>query len=181
MCCGARRNSTCSLPHRAVSFSSGAALARRTSRHCTGVSTCPSSRRSIASSTDIPVVSISDAQRDPLPEAGWVATVTTDCRAPAGIPSGARAAISPSSAASPRRSGSIGPSRSRPPAAAVANCRQGRSRGSRPTSRARSALCSTTRWWSSSAKSAKSQKAEFLGGARRCSFRLTGPSRSGWS
>ncbi len=46
-----------------------------TSPRCTAGSICLSFRRSIAEFSDIPVVSISDAQRRPLPDAGWIGTV----------------------------------------------------------------------------------------------------------
>ena len=79
---------------------------------------------------DIPVVSISDAQRDPLPEARWVATVHHGLpERPAGISSGTRPL---SRLHRPHLSGEAGRSRHRHChrlRCAVTNCRQGGSGG----------------------------------------------------
>ena len=103
----------------------------------------------------MPLVSISDDQRQPLRRANWVATVHHGLprRLPGSTPPAAT--TSPSSAGSRRKSASI--ARSRSPAARACRCASPpRSiRADEAYLRARSSRCSTIRSSSSSARSAK--------------------------
>ena len=130
-----------------------------------------------------PLVSISDHQRRPLPDANWLATVPTACRSSfvsarrriAGLPRVPRPHRRPRNAPTVR-SGSRDARACRCKIAAKVD----------PVGRAllrtsRSRRCSTTRTSSSSARSTSEQKREVARRrARRCCSRSTGPSRSGW-
>ena len=80
------------IRRRCISTSTTALLAvqrasrRRSSPRCTGGSTCRSIRPLSARFRDVPAVSISDTQRQPLPQANWV---THDPSRPAGKPADA--------------------------------------------------------------------------------------------
>src|SRR5438034_18968 len=56
-------------------FRSAATCQFRTSRLCTGASTCPTWGPVFQRFRDVPVISISNAQRQPLPWANWQATI----------------------------------------------------------------------------------------------------------
>ena len=91
------------------------------------------------------------------------------------------AATSPSSAASRRRSGPTG--RSRSPSAPACRCKIAAKvdQADRALLRARrSSRCSTTRWSSSSARSATRRRRRSSAARWRCCSRSTGRSRSAW-
>ena len=74
---------------------------RRSSRRCTAGSTCRSINRCSTRSLHAPVVSISDAQRRPVPQAHWMRDrPSRPAGGPADAAAGASRPISPSSAAS---------------------------------------------------------------------------------
>ena len=137
----------------------------RTSRPCTAVSIFRSSA-AVTGVRDVPLVSISDAQRAPLPEADWIGTVHHGLPAStAAVPSGtgpiprvsrphlAREARGPRDRRLPRVR------------AAAPDRGEGGPGGPSLLRTRRSARSSTIRWSTSSARSARRQKGEFLGGA----------------
>jgi hypothetical protein len=129
-----------------------------------------------------PLVSVSDAQRAPLPGANWMATVHHGL--PAGLLPFSETPRSPalySSAGSARRSGWTGRSPS-PSAPACACGSPPRSTPSTaPTSRKRSRpCCATSRWSSSWARSGTRRRRRSSAAPARCCSRSTGRSRSGW-
>ena len=172
------------LPHRLPRSSrSPGTSRRRPCSRCTVGSTCPTWRRSTAEFPDVPLVSISAAQRSPLPDATWVATVHH------GLPGALyhfrathRRLPCCSSAASRRRSArtraiAIARAAGMPLkiAAKVDPRRPGLFRARRaPASR-------RIRWSSSSARSTTRARLPCSAARARCSFPSTGPSRSGWS
>ena len=103
---------------------------------------------------DIPLVSISNAQRWPLPTSAGSALSTTGCRSTCcAFEPGRGATTSPFSGASHPRSGSTAPSRSRPPAGFRCRSRPRSIRLTRSTSNSRFVRCSIIRSSSSSARS----------------------------
>ena len=128
------------------------------------------------------VVSISDAQRAPLPWANWQGTVhhglPVDLYT---LPCASRATTSRSSAASRPRSASIARSRSRERVGhAAEDRRQGRHGGPRLLRRGDRAAARPRRSRVTSARSAR-REGRVPGQRRaRCCSRSTGPSRSGW-
>ena len=167
------------LPHRLPALPAGAA-ARRAARDdaCTAGWTSRTWCRCSDTFADVPLVSISDAQREPLPFANWRATVYH------GLPpelysvhGRARAATSRSSAASRPRSGSTARSRSRVRAGhAAEDRRQGRQEADQDYFEQRDqAAARPTRASSSSARSARREKNDFLGDARALLFPIDWP------
>ena len=141
-------------------------------------------RRCTASSATMPLVSISDAQRAPLPWANWQATVYHGLppdllhasRREPGDYLAFLGRISPEKRVGPRhrdrRAASGMPLQDR---------RQGRPRRPATTSSSRSSRCSTTPLRRVHRRDRRaSEKDEFLGDAARCCSRSTGPSRSAW-
>ena len=132
--------------------------------------------------SDMPLVSISNAQRKPIAERqlrrhrpsrhpGRSAQAELPARA---------AAISRFSAASRRRSGRIAPSGSPQRSAFRSRSRPRSTRSTKPISARRSSRCSTSRASNSSARSTSGPRAEFLGEARALLFpdRLAGAVRA---
>ena len=145
--------------------------AGRTSRRCTAGSTSPICCRCTTSSRTCRVVSISDAQREPLPHARWVRRPSiTACRPTCSRFKNSRSRIWRSSAGSRRRSASIGRSRSR----AAPGCRSAsRRRSTTPiasTSSRRSRRCSSCRSSSIIGEIGEAEKQAFLGNARALLF-----------
>ena len=128
---------------------------------------------------DMPLVSISNAQRRPVPNANFAATVYHGL--PVDLHPARRsraAATSPFSAASRRRSAPTAPSRSRARSAFRSRSPPRSTASTRPISGRRSSRCSTAPVSNSSARSTSTRRRNSWATRRRCCFRSTGRSRS---
>ena len=128
---------------------------------------------------DMPVVSISNDQRRPLPQAAGRPRSITGCRLSSTRRASADDPTWRSSAASRPRNAWTGPSRSRGGPACRCGSPPRSTRSIAPTSSATSSRSSSSRAWTTSAKSARTRRTSCSAGRPRCSSRSTGPSRSG--
>ena len=173
------------FPHRSAAFPADPRL-RRSHADDAARPARPAGPAAVLSrrSREMPLVSISDSQRRPMPAVNWVGTVHSRPAArPAAVLAASRqATISPSSAASRRRSGPTAPSRSR-------------ARAGLPLKIAAKVDNVDRAYWTTVIEPlvARHDRVEFIGEidetregglprqrARRCSSRSTGPSRSAW-
>ena len=164
-------------------FPSCGAIPARTSRRCTARCTWPDTRAFFEEYAEMPLVSISNDQRRPMPWANWQATVYHGLpRDITFLPSSTGRLPGVSRPHFSRKAARPG-DRHRPAGRHEAQGRrQDLSGGTRATTKRRSSRCCANRspGSSSSARSAAGTRTSFWAMRTHCCFRSTGRSRSAW-